>query len=166
MAWELPPLFQQAQQAPLSGPTGSSVAAQQMELWHVTRDTLAAVAEDVRQGLLETVGIHSRQADGSKAAVVLELPAGADARQLAQAIDMENLEAWCTGDEVYVAIGPWYTTKDVDQVVLCVTKVVHVLLGLHAAPVCELPAARSFSARVLAAAAQVLTLQRHYSDKS
>ncbi len=48
---------------------------------------------------------------------------------------MENVEAWCDENRyVHAAIGPWYSTKDVDQVVLSITKVVHVKLGLHAMP--------------------------------
>lgn len=157
--------MQQAQQGAIISPAGSRVAERQQELFAMTRNVLDAMAEDVRQGLLETVGLHSHSAPGEKCAIVLELPPGTDAAQIAQAIDLENVEAWCVNDQVYVALGPWYTTKDVDQVVLSVTKVIHVLLGLHAAPVCEIPAAKSLSQRVLAAATQVLTLQRHYADQ-
>lgn len=68
-----------------------------------------------------------------RASVVITLPEGTNARHIALAIDLENVEAWCDEDgRVHVAIGPWYTTKDTDQVVLSVTKVTHVLLGLHA----------------------------------
>lgn len=164
-AWELPPLMQQAMHAALISPADSQVAARQQNLFAATRNVLDAVAEDVRQGLLETVGLHSHQAQGEKCAVVLELPPDAEGETIARAIDLENVEAWYANGQVYVAIGPWYTTKDVDQVVLSVTKVIHVLLGLHAAPVCALPGAKSRSQRLLAAAMQVLTLQRHYSEQ-
>lgn len=157
--------MQQAQQGAITSPAGSRVAERQQELVVSTRHVLEAVAEDVRQGLLETVGLHSHPTQGEKCAIVLELPPGTDATQIAIAIDLENVEAWCANGKVHVALGPWYTTKDVDQVVLSVTKVIHVMLGLHAAPVCELPAAKSLSQRVLAAATQVLTLQRHYADQ-
>lgn len=157
--------MQQAQQGAITSPAGSHVAERQRELLESTRNVLKAVAEDVRLGLLETVGLHSHPGQGEKCAIVLELPLGTDAAQIAAAIDLENVEAWCINGQVHVALGPWYTTKDVDQVVLSVTKVIHVLLGLHAAPVCEIPAAKSLAQRVLAAATQVLTLQRHYADQ-
>lgn len=145
---------------------GSQVSARQQDLFASARAVLSAITEDVRQGLLETVGIHSRPAEGERAAVILELPLHAEAKTIARAIDLENVEAWYENGQVYVAIGPWYTTKDVDQVVLAVTKVIHVLLGLHAAPVCELPTAhKSVTQRLLAAAIQVLTLQRHYAPR-
>jgi hypothetical protein len=163
MAWTLPPLMQQT--LSVTDMKGSQVALRQQELLAATRAVLEAVAEDVRQGLLETVGLHSRPAQGEKCGIVLELAPGTDAAQIAEAIDLENVEAWCVNGQVHVAIGPWYTTKDVDQVVLSVTKVIHVLLGLHAAPVCEIPATKSLSQRLLAAATHVLTLQRHYADQ-
>lgn len=94
---------------------------------------LAAVANDVRLGLQETVGIDAKWVEGERASVVISLPEGTDTHFIARAIDLENVEAWCDEhNQVHVAIGPWYSTKDVDQVVLSITKVVHVLLGLHA----------------------------------
>jgi len=161
-AWEVPSLMQQGS---VSSSPDSQVVARQQELFAAVQGVLDAVAEDVRQGLLETVGIHSQQISGEKCAIVLALAPETDAAVIAQAIDLENVEAWCANGQVHVAIGPWYTTKDIDQVVLSVTKVIHVMLGLHAAPVCELPAAKSLSQRLLAAATQVLTLQRHYADQ-
>lgn len=95
---------------------------------------LASVANDVRLGLQETVGIAAQWSEGERASVVITLPEGTDSQFIAHAIDLENVEAWCDEyNRVHVAIGPWYSTKDVDQVVLSITKVVHVLLGLHAA---------------------------------
>lgn len=163
LAWELPPLMQQTLSA--TNVKGSQVALRQQQLFATTRAVLDAVAEDVRIGLLETVGLHSRPAQTEKCAIILELAPGTNAAQIAEAIDLENVEAWCAGGQVHVAIGPWYSTKDVDQVVLSVTKVVHVLLGLHAAPVCAIPANKTLSQRFLTAATQVLTLQRHYADQ-
>ena len=109
----------------------------QTQLVQATQQALAAVANDVTKGLLETVGIVSKwgaeDAENSKCSVVLELPDEADPEFIANAIDLENVEAWCDENkQVHVAIGPWYSTKDVDQVVLSVTKVMHVLLGMHA----------------------------------
>lgn len=153
MAWHVPPLWAQASAGAQTGVAGSRVAARQAQMWRATEAVLAAVAEDVRQGLLETVGVASRRVTGERCAVALELPPQTDVEMVARAIDLENVEAWCEGGQVHVGIGPWYSTKDVDQVVLCATKVVHVLLGLHAAP-----PPQSFSQRMMAAVAQVLAL--------
>jgi hypothetical protein len=163
LAWELPPIMQQTRS--VTEVKGSQVGVRQQQLFVATRAVLDAVAEDVRLGLLETVGLHCRPAQTEKCAIILELAPGTNAAQIAEAIDLENVEAWCVGGQVHVAIGPWYSTKDVDQVVLAVTKVIHVLLGLHAAPVCESPATKTLSQRFLTAATQVLTLQRHYADQ-
>lgn len=134
MAWQLPPLLVGlAPGQSITGPAGSTVAWAQMRLLEATRMALAAVANDVRLGLQETVGIAAEWAEGERASVVITLPEGTDTHFIAHAIDLENVEAWCDEhDRVHVAIGPWYSTKDVDQVVLSITKVVHVLLGLHA----------------------------------
>ena len=118
-------------------PTGSLVPWAQTQLAQATQQALAAVARDVVSGLQETVGIRSKWnaefVEHAKCSVILELPSDADSAYIAKAIDLENVEAWCDGNkQIHVAIGPWYSTKDVDQVVLSVTKVVHVLLGLHA----------------------------------
>ena len=134
LAWHLPPLLAglPAGQS-ITSPAGSTVAWAQMRLWEATRMALAAVANDVRLGLQETVGIIAEWAEGERASVKITLPEGTDTQLIARAIDLENVEAWCDeNDQVHVAIGPWYSTKDVDQVVLSITKVVHVLLGLHA----------------------------------
>lgn len=135
LAWRLPPLLAGlASGQSITGPEGSTVAWAQVRLLEATRMALASVANDVRLGLLETVGIAAQWAEGERASVVITLPEGTETQLIARAIDLENVEAWCDEhDRVHVAIGPWYTTKDVDQVVLSITKVVHVLLGLHAA---------------------------------
>lgn len=134
LAWHLPPLLAglSAGQS-ITGPPGSTVAWAQARLWEATRMALAAVANDVRLGLQETVGIVAEWVEGERASVKITLPEGTDTQLIARAIDLENVEAWCDEhNQVHVAIGPWYSTKDVDQVVLSITKVVHVLLGLHA----------------------------------
>ena len=158
MAWQKPPLMLRALETPdhtIDGPRGSSVASTQRELLRATLATLKAIAADVHLGLLETVGIESRLADGERCAVEIDLPPDTDIEMIAQAIDLENVEAWTENGKVRVGIGPWYTTKDVDQVVLCVTKVVHVLLGLHAPP-----PKQTFWERTLKAAAEILELQK------
>ncbi len=155
MAWPIPPLMQGSLSA---SPKGSQVSARQQELFRATRAVLLAVASDVRQGLLETVGIESRLVESNRFAMEIELPPQTDASMIAQAIDQENVEAWCENGKVRVAIGPWYSTKDVDQVVLCVTKVVHVLLGLHAPP-----PKQSFWQRLLSSVAEVASVQQQAS---
>ena len=163
MAWPVPPLMQNAKDGIPASPKGSQVSARQQELLRATRKALLAISKDVRQGLLETVGIESRLVESDRFAMEIELPpqtdnAMADAAIIAQAIDLENVEAWCENGKVRVAIGPWYTTKDVDQVVLCVTKVVHVLLGLHAPP-----PKQSFWQRLLSSVAEVASVQQQAS---
>ena len=122
-------------------PVGSMVPWAQNQLFQATRQALAAIAQDVANGLAETVGLRcawdTELAAEQRCSVILEIPvallAGIEAAYLARAIDLENVEAWCDEQQqVHVAIGPWYSIKDVDQVVLSITKVMHVKLGLHA----------------------------------
>lgn len=143
----------------IDGPRGSSVAPMQRRMLEATLATLEAIAADVHLGLLETVGIESRLVDGERSSVEIELPQGADIEMIARAIDVENVEAWSENGKVRVGVGPWYTTKDVDQVVLCVTKVVHVMLGLHAPP-----PKQSVWRRTLSAAVEILELQKQVKE--
>lgn len=99
-----------------------------------TEAVLEEIAGDVRGGLLETVGVdcHLSMDDG-RSSVILELPDAADTELISKAIDAENVESWRdSNDKVHVAINPWYSTKDVDQTVLCTIKIIHVMLGIHA----------------------------------
>jgi hypothetical protein len=136
-AWRIPPVMAQAPSSTNEKPVGSMVPWAQTQLFNATRQALAAVAQDITNGLAETVGIgcawDTELAADAHCSVVLELPPEANPAYIAHAIDLENVEAWCDENrQVHVAIGPWYSTKDVDQVVLAITKVVHVKLGLHA----------------------------------
>lgn len=138
MAWRVPLLLSGLPpDGRIVAPEGSMVPWAQQRLREATDMALAAVASDVRAGLSETVGVRAEWFTGldleGRASVVITLPEGTNARRIALAIDLENVEAWCDEEGcVHIAIGPWYTTKDMDQVVLSVTKVTHVLLGLHA----------------------------------
>jgi hypothetical protein len=137
MAWHIPAVMAQALDAGTEKPAGSMVPWAQAQLFHATRQALAAVAQDVAKGLAETVGLRcawdTRLVAEERCSVILELPPEAEPEYIARAIDMENVEAWCAENRaVHVAIGPWYSVKDVDQVVLSITKVTHVKLGLHA----------------------------------
>jgi hypothetical protein len=110
----------------------------QAQLFNATRQTLAAISQDIANGLAKTVGLRcawgTELEPDARCSVVVELPEETDADYIARAVDLENVEAWCDEKkELHVAIGPWYSIKDVDQVVLSITKVVHVKLGLHAA---------------------------------
>ncbi len=148
-----------ADEGTLTSPEGSRVASMQVRLHRATREALQAVAEDVEQGLLDTVGIRSRMVEGERAAMAIALPPDADPAFIAQAIDLENVEAWLGEDgEAHIAIGPWYSTKDVDQVVLTITKVVHVLLGLHSVCALPPPEKHGLAERLKHSVAEVLTL--------
>lgn len=135
MAWRIPGIWEDLQKNILSVPEGSTVPQQQESLVKATREVLTAVARDIRQGLLETVGIESTLSmDDGRCSMILVLPEKADTDQIARAIDMENIEAWLDEKgKVHIAVSPWFSTKDIDQTVLSAVKVVHVLLGLHAA---------------------------------
>jgi hypothetical protein len=114
-------------------PEGSFVLKGQRKLFASTERVLNLIANDVRGGLLETVGVESSLVIDDRSSMALALPKDANTQKVAEAIDLENVESWCGGDDrVHIAIHPWYSTKDVDQTVLSATKVIHVLLGLHA----------------------------------
>ena len=137
MAWQLPSMMAQVKNYSTEKPFGSMVPWAQTQLVQATQQALAAVANDVANGIKETVGLSSKwgseSTENDRCSVIIELPNEADPELIAKAIDLENVEAWCDENKkAHVAIGPWYSTKDVDQVVLSVTKVVHVLLGMHA----------------------------------
>ncbi len=142
-------------------PHGSQVSKQQRRLREATRAVLLSIAADVRAGLGETVGIKATLVDeGERAAIKLELPPQTDTDFIARAVDMENVEAWCDENgRVCVGISPWCTTKEVDQVVLSITKVIHVRLGLHASDR-ESDKPKTLSQRLLAAISEVLSAQR------
>ena len=164
LAWRVPLVVSELDNGTASVPEGSRVPQAQKQLHAATRAALKAIAEDVRTGLSETVGVSSALAEGDRSSVVLELPPGTDTEQIARAIDLENVEAWRDEDgRVHVGIGPWYSVKDVDQVVLSIIKVVHVLLGLHAFEVQPQP--KGFLQKTLTAVAEVLAAQKHASKK-
>jgi hypothetical protein len=141
MAWRIPPTMANVPNAANEKPVGSMVPWAQAQLFNATRQTLAAISQDIANGLAETVGLRcawgTELESDARCSVVVELPEGTDVETIARAVDLENVEAWCDekpdeNKELHVAIGPWYSIKDVDQVVLSITKVVHVKLGLHA----------------------------------
>ena len=158
-AWKIPAIWEDLQKNNLSSPEGSSVPQKQKLLLKATREVLTAVAEDMRQGLLETVGVESSLSiDGGRCSMILELPEKADTEQIAQAIDLENIEAWIDDENrVHIAVSPWYSTKDVDQTVLSAVKVIHVLLGIHAS---DNAPSRSFGQKIIAAIMDVMNAQK------
>jgi hypothetical protein len=125
----------------------------------VTEDVLNAIARDVRGGLLETVGVESSLSlDNERSSMRLELPEGSDTELIARAIDAENIEAWRDEqNKVHIAINPWYSTKDVDQAVLCTIKVIHVLLGIHATDTAQ---PKTFGQKLLASVVEVMQIQK------
>lgn len=57
------------------------------------REVLTAAAKDVREGLLETVGVDSPLSlEGERCLMILHLPEGTDTEKIARAIDLENIE--------------------------------------------------------------------------
>ncbi len=158
-AWLIPPVWRNLQESALSVPEGSSVPQNQKKLLAATREVLMAIAKDVRVGLLETVGVESSLSlDDGRCSVVLELPAGTDTELVARAIDLENVEAWRDAlGKVHVGINPWYSTKDVDQTVLCTIKVIHVLLGIHASDTAQ---PKTFKQKLLSSVADIMAAQK------
>ncbi len=133
-AWRVPPVWKDLQENVLTVPEGSSVPLRQKKMLAAIREVLTVAAKDVREGLLETVGVESKLSmEDGRCSMVLDLPENADADEIARAIDLENVESWRDENgKVRVALSPWYSTKDVDQTVLSVVKVIHVMLGIHA----------------------------------
>jgi hypothetical protein len=158
-AWQIPPLWKNLQENSLSVPESSNVPQNQKKMFAATLEVLTAIAKDVREGLLETVGVESSLslADG-RCSVVLELLEGTDTELVARAIELENVEAWRDeSGKVHVAINPWYSTKDIDQSVLCTIKVIHVLLGIHAT---DTPQPKTFKQKLLSSIAEVMQIQK------
>ena len=123
-----------------------------------TEAAIDAVFADVRQGLRETVGVDCILEIDERCSVVLDLPDGTDAEKIARAIDMENIEAWRDETErVHVCLSPWFSTKDVDQTVLSAVKVIHVLLGVHAADNAAPPTLKQ---KIFGAVAEIMSLQK------
>lgn len=115
-----------------NAPANSIVPWAQNRLRDAVRHTLAAIAADVDAGLRETVGVGVVWCDGEPASVIVDLPAHVDPATVARAIDLENVEAWIDdAGAVHVGIHPFHGVKDTDQTVLAITKVLHVLYGLH-----------------------------------
>lgn len=134
-------------------------------MFAATEKVLASIAADMRVGLLETVGVESAFAvDGERCSMILELPAETDTEYIARAIDAEQVEAWrgAADGKVHVAVNPWYSTKDVDQAVLCAIKVIHVILGIHAT---DTPAPQSFAQKLRSSLAEVLAIQSDSAKK-
>ncbi len=158
MAWEVPPIWKSLQTGNVFAPENSHVLANQKQLMKTTLATLDAIYADVRGGLLETVGVDCVLSIAERGSVVLNLPDGCDTEQIARAIDMENIEAWRgENGRVHVGISPWLSTKDVDQTVLCAVKVIHVLLGIHAADNAAPP---TFGQKILSTVAEIMNVQK------
>lgn len=163
MAWRVPQIWDDLQKNVLSVP-GSRVLKKQENLMKATLAVLESIAEDMRGGLLETVGVESSfSMDDGRCSMMLELLAGSDAEQIALAIDMENIEAWNDADgKVHLAISPWYSTKDVDQTVLSAVKVIHVLLGIHAG---DTQQPKTFKQKLLGSLAEIMKVQQNTKEK-
>jgi len=164
MAWRIPLIWKGLEENALSVPKGSTVPEKQKLLLKTTREVFASIAADVRGGLLETVGVESALSmDEERCSIVLELPAGTDTKLIARAIDAENIESWCDSNgKVHIGINPWYSIKDVDQTVLCTIKVIHVLLGIHAADTAQ---PKTFGQKLLASMSEVMVIKKNIERK-
>ncbi len=163
-AWRIPPLWKNLQENDYEIPENSTVLQKQQSLLKSTLAVLKAITEDVQNGLLETVGVESEfsMADG-KCSVRLDLPPETDVELVSRAIDLENIESWRDSeDRVHIGINPWYSTKDVDQTVLCTIKVIHVLLGLHAT--CEVKP-KTIGQKILSSVMEVMNAQKTAQKK-
>lgn len=160
MAWRIPAIWKDLQKNVLQVPEGSTVPQKQKILLKAMQEVLTVVAEDMRQGLLETVGVGSSfSIDGERCSMILELPEKADTEKMARAIDLENIEAWTDEDEkIHIAVSPWFSTKEVDQTVLSTIKVVHVLLGLHA-EIENQP--RTLKEKIISSISEIIQLQKN-----
>ena len=158
MAWRVPPVWKTLQIGGATVPEHSKVLAKQNQLMKATQTAIDAVYHDVREGLRETVGVNCRLVIGERCSVVLDLPGGTDAEQIARAIDLENIEAWRDETErVHVGLSPWFSTKDVDQTVLSAVKVIHVLLGIHAADNAAPPTLKQ---KIFGAVSEIMSIQK------
>ena len=159
MAWRIPPVWRSLQENVLTVPEGSTVPQKQEKMLRATYEVLTAVAKDVREGLLETVGVDSTLSlESGRCSMILHLPEGADTEKIARAIDLENIEAWSDeSGRVHVGISPWLLTNEVDQTVLSPVKVIHVLLGVHATDSAE---PKTFGQKILSTVAEIMSLQK------
>ncbi len=158
-AWRIPPVWEKLQGNNYDVPENSRVPQKQRELLKSTMSVLESIVADMRGGLLETVGVESSfLIDDGRCSIILDLPETADTELIARAIDAENVEAWRNSQgKVCVAVNPWYSTKDVDQAVLCAIKVVHVLLGIHAT---DENRPKTFKQKILKSLQEILEIQK------
>lgn len=164
-AWRIPPVWKGLRDNILTAPENSKLLQKQGDLLKITEQTLSEVAKDMREGLLETVGVESRLSIADeRCSVILKLPDGTNTAQVAEAIDLENIEAWCDSQkEVHIGISPWFSTKDVDQAVLSAVKVIHVLLGIHAADTAQ---PQTFAQKLMSSIAEVMQIQKDTPKKN
>lgn len=131
MAWQIPQLFYDGGLIPAM--PGSKVPYMQKRLFDATQNALAAVAEDICIGFKLTVGLNAYWflEATEKTSVIVEIPENIDLDYVVEAVNAENLECWKDEqNRFHVAIGPYFSTKEVDHVVLCTIKVVHEFTGL------------------------------------
>ena len=158
LAWCVPPVWKGLQTGEAVTPENSKVLSRQKNLLAATQSALDAVFADVREGLLETVGVDCTLVIDGRCSVILDLPAETDTEMIARAIDLENVEAWRDESErVHIGISPWFSTKDVDQTVLAPVKVIHVLLGIHASDSAEVI---NFGQKIMLSVAEIMNIQK------
>lgn len=142
------------------------MSVNQKKMLAATEAVLKSIAADMRVGLLETVGVESSfSIEGERCSMVLELPKETDTEYIARAIDAENVEAWRDeAGRVRVGVNPWYSTKDVDQAVLCAIKVIHVILGIHASDADALKP-KTLGQKLRSSLAEILAIQNESTKK-
>ncbi len=163
-AWRIPAVWESLQGNVLEIPEGSTVLKDQEKMLRSSRDVLASMAKDIREGLLETVGVESTLSiNDGRCSMVLSLPDGSDTEKIARAIDLENIEAWRDASgNVHIAVAPWFSTKDVDQAVLSAVKVIHVMLGIHATDTAR---PKTIKEKLLSSVMEVMQLQKSLKSK-
>ena len=107
-----------------------ALATQQVALVQQMTALQQAVAQQVVQGLFETLGMTARLTDDlDGVALVLD-----DDVHLGFVVESINLEgAWSEvrGEQVVLLVQPWFSAEEIDQTILSAVKVLHVLLGIH-----------------------------------
>jgi hypothetical protein len=110
------------------------VAEAQRAAASALRTAQAAVSRLVIVGIGEAIGVVAfPSVDG--AGVSLALPVEGHAETVVQALLAENVTAYLSEDAgrtwATVGVAPWYRADEIDHVVLCVAKVIHVIFGIH-----------------------------------
>lgn len=106
------------------------LAARQLALVQQMTALQQAVAQQVAQGLYETLGMTAqvtRDLDG----VALTLDDDVHLGFVAESINLEGAWSEVRDEQVILLVQPWFSAEEIDQTILSAVKVMHVLLGIH-----------------------------------